>query len=44
MGLNNNMYPLLLEQAAEAAPTTIAEARLRGVAATTEEGKENIEM
>ena len=43
MGLNNNRYPLLLEQTG-AASTTIDEARLRGVAATTEEGNENVQL
>ena len=43
MGLNNNRYPLLLEQTG-AATATIDETRLRGVAATTEEGNENVQL
>ena len=43
MGLNNNRHPLLLEQTG-AASATIDEARLRGVAATTEEGNENVQL
>ena len=42
MGLNNNRYPLL--QTSAPGSHEIDETRLRGVAATTEEGNENVQL
>ena len=44
LGLNHNRYPLLLEQTSALGSQVIDDTRLRGVAASPEEGNENVQL